>query len=91
MSAPDYELVDRCRAKLHRLPEAYIEDFEKLVDYVEFLETALDASEAEVERLSPPPADGATHPMVERAMARFHAKLAELKAERAQEDDGEPE
>jgi hypothetical protein len=85
---PDYELVERCKSRLHRLPEAYLADFEALVEYVEYLENENDILIGEIERLSPP-SDGPVDPIVERALAKFYKRVAELRAERAQEDDGE--
>lgn len=64
-------------------------DIALLLDLIKHLEDENDALHAEIERLTPPESE--PHPSVERAIAKFRARLAEVTAERPQEDDGEPE
>lgn len=103
MSDDDFDPIGSIRARLTAVQQAETDeqqlaaglalvehaadDIALLLDLVEHLEDECDALQAEVERLSPPASK--PHPSVERAMARFRARLAEVTG--LQEDDGEPE
>lgn len=101
MSDDDFDPIAPIRARLTAVQQAEnaeqrlaaglaliehaVADIALLLDLVDHLEDENDALHAEVERLTPP-ADK-PHPSVERAMARFKERLAEVTS--LQEDDGE--
>lgn len=103
MSDDDFDPTVAIRARLTALQQAQtadqraeaadrfiahaVADIALLLDLVEHLEGECDALHDEVERLTPPASK--PHPSVERAMARFRARLAEVTG--LQEDDGEAE